>query len=116
MHELPIINSIHTIVVKHALANQVRKVVVVHLAVGALSDLEEDFMQQYFDHVSKGSVAEGAKLVIERIPAVMRCSDCGASYEINLRDDRKLNCPKCGGEKCTLISGREYHIKNMEVL
>jgi hydrogenase nickel incorporation protein HypA/HybF len=116
MHELPVINSILSIVLKHAAANQVQKVVAVHLQVGVLSDLEDEWMQQYFDHLSKGGLAEGAKLVIERIPARMRCTDCGFTYEIDVRQGKKAACTECGGEKGTLVSGREYFIKNMEVI
>lgn len=116
MHELPVINSILSIVLKHAAANQVKKVVTIYLQVGALSDLEDQWMQQYFDHLSKGGVAEGAKLMIERIPAIMQCLDCAKTYEIDIKDTATLACPGCGGEKRSLVSGREYFIKNMEVL
>jgi hydrogenase nickel incorporation protein HypA/HybF len=116
MHELPVINSILVIVLKHAAANRVQKIVAIHLQVGVLSDLEDTWMQQYFDYVSKGSLAEGAKLVVERIPAVMRCAGCGHSFEINIKDGVKPVCPECKGESHNLVSGREYYIKNMEVL
>jgi len=116
MHELPVINSILGIVLKHAAINQVQKIMAIHLQVGAFSDLDDACMQQYFDYVSKGSLAEEAKLVIERIPAVMRCAACGHSFEINLKDGTKPVCSECGGESHSLVSGREYTIKNMEVL
>lgn len=116
MHELPVINSIHTVIMKHAAMNQVKKVVAIHLQVGTLSDLEEKWMQQYFDYVSKGSIAEGAKLVIEWIPAKMQCLDCNATYEVNIKDGKTPSCPECGGSARNLVSGREYYIKNMEVL
>ncbi len=116
MHELPVMNSILAVVLKHAASNQVKKVVAIHLQVGELSDLEDAWMQQYFDYVSKGSLAEGAVLKIERIPVVMRCSACGHSFRINVKDGMKPLCPECGGDKHSLVSGREYLIKNMEVL
>ena len=46
MHELPVINSILSVVLKHAAANQVKKVVAIHLQVGEMSDLEDAWMQQ----------------------------------------------------------------------
>jgi len=116
MHELPVINSILKVVMKHAVTNNVNKVVAVHLQVGELSDLEDKWMQQYFDYLTKGGIAEGARLVIERMPVVMKCEDCGVSYEANLKENKKLLCPECGSEKNTLISGREYFIKNMEAI
>lgn len=116
MHELPVINSILSVVLKHAAANQVKKIVAIHLQVGEMSDLEDAWMQQYFDYLSKGTLAEGAVLKIERIPVVMRCAACGHTYEVNVKDGTKPLCPECGGDKHSLVSGREYFIKNMEVL
>lgn len=116
MHELPVINSILKVVLKHAADNNVKKVVAVHLQVGELSDLEDKWMQQYFDSLAKDTTAQGARLVIERIPVVMKCSDCGMSYTVNMKEDKSLVCPECGSDKHTMVSGREYFIKNLEAI
>ena len=116
MHELPVINSILKVVLKHAVDNNVKKVVAVHLQVGELSDLEDKWMQQYFDHLAKGGIAEGAQLKIERTPVVMKCSDCGFSYVADLKRNKKIVCPECGSDNKSLVSGREYFIKNLEAI
>ncbi len=116
MHELPVINSILKVVLKHAMDNNVNKVIAVYLKVGELSDLEDKWMQQYFDHLAKGGIAEEARLVIERTPVMMKCSTCGISYVVNIKEDKSLDCPECGGDKSTLISGREYFVNNMEAI
>ena len=67
MHELPITESILRVVLKHAETNKVRRVVTIHLQIGKLSDLEDEWIQRYFDYLSKGTLAEGAKLKIERM-------------------------------------------------
>lgn len=114
MHELPVTESILKIVLKHARANDVRKVKTIRLKVGKLSDLEDEWIQRYFDYLSKGTVAEGAKLEIERTPIVMKCNVCSESYEVEAADIGSLPCPACGGKGGTLLSGREYAIKEME--
>ncbi len=116
MHELPVINSILKVVLKHAVENDVKQVIAVHLQVGELSDLEDKWMQQYFDHLAKDSIAEGAQLKIERIPVVMKCSDCGMSFTVDIKEDKSPVCPGCNGQKSTMISGREYLIKNLEAI
>ncbi len=115
MHELPITESILKIVLKHAEMNNVRKVVTIHLQVGKLSDLEDDWIQRYFDYLSKGTLAEGAKLKIERTPVVMQCNACSTPYEVEKESIGDLVCPACGEKGSTLLSGREYTIKEMEV-
>ena len=114
MHELPITESILNIVLKHARANDVRKVKAIHLRIGRLSDLEDEWIQRYFDYLSKGTLAEGAKIEVERTPIVMKCNACSASYEWEASKMGEVVCPDCGGKSCTLISGREYYIKEME--
>jgi hydrogenase nickel incorporation protein HypA/HybF len=116
MHELPVIQSILDIVIKHAEMNDVSKVIKIYLKVGVLSDLEDQWMQQYFDYVAKESVAEGATLEIERVPARMKCNACSFEFEPDMKKDEKIVCPACGNERCNLIAGKNYSVANMEVL
>ena len=115
MHELPITESILKIVLKHAEMNSVRKVMVIHLQIGKLSDLQDGWIQHYFDYLSKGTLAEGAKLKIERTPIMVQCHACSRSYEAEVARMGDLVCPSCGEKGGTLVSGREYTIKEMEV-
>ena len=115
MHELPITESILKVVLKHAAMNDALKVMAIHLKIGVLSELEDDWIQRYFDYLSKGTVAEGAKLVIERAPAKVQCNACSNSFEAETIRISELSCPACGEKGCTLLSGREYYIKEMEV-
>jgi hydrogenase nickel incorporation protein HypA/HybF len=114
VHELPVTQSILEVVLRHAAMHQVRKVHSISLAVGEMSDLEDDWIQKYFDYISKGTLAEGAKLKIERVPVVFRCKACSEEFPANIREDRDIACPSCGGCDLDLVSGREYYIRNME--
>jgi hydrogenase nickel incorporation protein HypA/HybF len=116
MHELPVMESILKIVLGHAGRHRVRKVVAIHLKVGELSDLMEDWMQRYFDYLSKETLAEGAVLKIQRIPVRFRCSGCHAEFGADIRQEKEIRCPECAAERPTLIAGREYFIENMEVV
>lgn len=116
MHELAITKSIFSIVEKYALKNRVNKVITINLEIGALSDLQNEWIQHYFNHLSKGTIADGAKLSIIRIPAIFECNDCNNTFKINSILNEELICKSCNSKKVVLISGREYTIKNMEVL
>jgi hydrogenase nickel incorporation protein HypA/HybF len=115
MHELPVMKSILDIVVKQAQMNSVRKVRAIQLEVGMLSDLEEEWMQRYFDYLSKDTIAQKAELRIQWIPIAFQCQDCKKSFEVERKRLQDVACPSCGQKKLTLVSGREYRIKNMEV-
>jgi len=115
MHELPITESILNIVITYAEKNNVRQVMAINLQVGKLSDLEDEWIQRYFDHLSKGTVAQGAKLKIERTPIKVQCNSCATSYKVEITNIGDTVCPVCGKNEGKLISGREYYIKDMEV-
>lgn len=83
MHELAVTKSIFQIVLKHANRGQVNRVVSVNLEIGALSDLQQEWIQRYFNYLSHGSVAEGAVLKIDGVLAVFHCSHC-RSTDISL--------------------------------
>ena len=116
MHELPVIENILKVVLNHAAKHRVKRVLAIHLEVGELSDLEEQWMQHYFDYLSKGSRAEKARLVIERIPARLQCAQCGEIFPFVTAQDKDNRCPVCAASDCRLIAGQGYFIKNLEAL
>ena len=116
MHELQVTQRILDIVLRHSQANGVNKVISIQLKIGELSDLEDEWVQKYFDYLSKDTIAKNAKLKIERTPVVMKCDKCGHSFEVNIKEVRDIQCPECAHKKSTLMSGREYYIKDMEVI
>ena len=116
MHELSVTQAILKTVLRHAEVNHVGKVLSIRLEIGKLSDLEDEWIQKYFDYLSKDTLAEGAVLKIERMPIIMQCRRCSKSFEADLTTIEDLACPACGATDTTLIAGREYKIRDMEVL
>jgi len=115
MHELPVTKSILDIVLRHAEANEVRRVVAVDLSIGPLSDLEPEWLQSYFDHLGKGTPAEGAQLRVRRSPLTFRCRSCGGEYSANREELDTAACPACGSEDGVVESGAGYMVESMEV-
>lgn len=116
MHELPVTEKILDVVLAHARRNNVKQIIGINLRVGEMSDLEDEWIQHYFSYLAKDTEAAEAKLNIERVPVMMSCISCSQTFRIDLKEMRDIACPHCGDKKCTLISGREYYIKDMEVI
>ena len=116
MHELPVMREVLRVVLKHAAKHGVERVYAVRMRVGELSDLEEEWMQRYFDHLTKGSLAKGAVLKIERVPATMQCRVCGHRFQPDFSSRERIVCPQCAEADCTLVSGREYTVVNLEAV
>jgi hydrogenase nickel incorporation protein HypA/HybF len=115
MHELPVTERILDIVLKHASGRRIRKIVRIHLTIGGLSDLENEWIQRYFDYLSRGTLAENAELAIRRAPIVLRCPACAGNFEIRRDQLGEARCPTCAEARVELIAGREYLVENMEV-
>ena len=116
MYELPVTKSTYEIVVRHAAKNDVAKVIAVMLEVGALSDLQPMWLQRYFDHLSRGSVAENARLHVDRMPAVFECKSCDGRFEVESLVADALACDQCRSRDVVLQSGRQYMVKGIEVI
>jgi len=114
MHELPITKSIFQIVLKHARANNVTRVISVDLEIDALSDLQDEWVQRYFDRLSRGTVVEGAKLRTIRVPTLFHCNSCQQRFEVHSLLDEDLSCGQCASRDVTLVSARAYHVRSME--
>jgi len=114
MHELPVTHSILDIVLRHADANGVRKIQAIDLSIGALSDLEADWLQKYFDHLSRGTVAEGAALRVRRAPLVLFCEPCSSEFTSAREDLDEARCPRCGFRDASVVSGTGYTVESME--
>lgn len=116
MHELQVTQSILETVLDHARRNNVERIVKIHLEVGALNDMKGEWMQRYFDTLSENTPAEGAVLQVHELPAGFTCHDCRHEFDPDLERITSVSCPACGGTNCTLERGREFGIRDMEVL
>jgi len=112
MHELGVTQNILDIAVEHAQKAGAKKIHRIHLVIGGLSGVVSESVQFYFDFVSKETLAEGAKLVFERVPARLRCRSCGEEFEFQ---GETWTCPSCRAAGPDIISGREFYMESIEV-
>jgi hydrogenase nickel incorporation protein HypA/HybF len=87
------------------------RVVRVRLQVGRLVAVVPDALRFCFDVCAQGTPLEGAALEIDEVPARGRCHDCGRETEL----DGLVALCACGGVDLEILSGRELHIKQVEV-
>jgi len=116
LHELQITERILEVALQHAAKHQASRIVVISLRVGELSHLEEDALQRYFGFLSRGTLAEDARLQIEHAPIVLACDACSFSYQVSKAELNDATCPECGDTGWRLVSGREYFVENMGVV
>lgn len=111
MHELVVTESILEITLRHAKQAGDVRVTDLFLVIGELSSVIDDSVQFYWDFVSEGTVAEGAKLHFRRIPAEFACNICGNKYPLN----DNITCPECESSDTRITAGREFSLEAIEV-
>ena len=106
MHELGLCDALLRMIRKIIAEEELTQVSKVTLEVGELSGVLPKYM-----YVIDGTEFEETKLVIEEIPGVARCLDCGAEFHSNAEI---LRCPVCSGNKLMPREGRDMTIKEIE--
>jgi hydrogenase nickel incorporation protein HypA/HybF len=108
MHELSVAAAMVDTVERHARG---RRVSTVTLRIGHLRQVMPDSLSFYFEHVARGTVAEGARLEIIEVPAEMRCSDCAQTWS---PEGAAFRCPRCDGTG-SVEQGEELEVESIEV-
>jgi hydrogenase nickel incorporation protein HypA/HybF len=112
MHEMSIAEGVLAIVEEAARREGVHAVRAVRLEIGRLAAVETQALRFCFESVVRGSIAEGARLVIEEAPGVAWCFGCCASVPLAARLDP---CPRCGGSRLQVSGGTQMRVKDLEV-
>jgi hydrogenase nickel incorporation protein HypA/HybF len=113
MHELAVTESILSIAMEAAQKADARRILVIDLVIGELSSIVDDSVQFYFDILSKGTIAEDARLRFNRKQAEAVCWDC--DHEFAVSAPLLHSCPNCGSARMHITEGKEFSIESIEV-
>ena len=89
-----------------------RRITGVRLRVGTLSGAVPEALRFAFDVVCRGTIAEGASLEMESVPAAGWCPVCRAEFACA---DFISECPRCHNPNGELRRGRELEIASVEI-
>ncbi|MFH2037921.1 MAG: hydrogenase maturation nickel metallochaperone HypA [Chloroflexota bacterium] len=112
MHELDVTQSILSIALENARKVDAKQITGINLLIGQMASLVDDSIQFYWDIISEGTIALGAKLNFKRIPTEMRCFDCGILFFPN---SETFDCPSCGSIRVQVIHGDEMRVDSIDV-
>ncbi len=101
MHELSIADAVVRIACAHA---DGRRIETVEIKIGHLRQVVPDSLAFAFTLVAEGTLAEGAELVMEEVPAAGICRVCGEESEL---PGFPLACARCGSLDVELVRGEE---------
>lgn len=112
MHELSICQALIDQVGRVLRANGGRRVVAVHVSVGALSGIEPQLLEHAYPLAAAGTVAEGAELFVETVPVKVRCRTCHAETEAA---PNRIVCGACRDWQVDVVAGEEMLLQRVEM-
>ncbi|MCW5552853.1 MAG: hydrogenase maturation nickel metallochaperone HypA [Verrucomicrobiae bacterium] len=112
MHEVAIMDEAVRMAVDTAKSSGASRVLGLRLRIGTLSGVVPEAMRFAFDVVCRGTMAEGASLEIESVPASCWCAQCRKEFECA---DLLNECPRCLNVSGELRRGRELEIASVEL-
>ena len=112
MHEMSLCESIVQTLEREAEKQNFLRVKAVRMEIGVLSGVEVEALRFSFDVVTRGTLAEHAKLVIDETQGAAWCMPCARQVNIKRRFDP---CPDCGSHQLQVNGGEEMRIMELEV-
>lgn len=114
MHETALALSILDVVVEKCREAGGHTVDEVRLRIGFAAGVMPEALSFAFDAAKATTVAEHAKLVIERVPVSGVCNECKKEFTVS-EVQYVFSCPACSSKFIDIKTGREMEIVDMEI-
>ena len=112
MHELSIMQSALALALDQAQQAGACRVHTIRLRIGALSGVVPDALVFAFEALAQGTLAEGATLAVDHVPARFWCATCSREFQ---SEDLFAECPDCHHLSGELRAGREMELASLEI-
>ena len=112
MHEMSLAESILQLMEDASADQGFGQVKAVWLEIGQLASVEVEALRFCFDAVTRGSLADGARLEIIEVPGHGLCMQCAATVPMG---EHFAACPQCGSHRVQVTGGTEMRVKELEV-
>jgi hydrogenase nickel incorporation protein HypA/HybF len=121
MHEVSVMSGIVESVLKELEKHDVLRVEEVVLTLGELTFLGEEQLQFAYEIITRDTMLNGSKLVIEPEETELLCLTCGYQGKADKLGEEyhmsmpSLVCPKCRG-KIKVLKGQSCRVTSMKVV
>lgn len=112
MHELAVTEKLYQTVMDEVNRYKATKVYEVRVTMGAFNAFVPECISEYFKLMSTDTPSEGAKLVFNIKPVILKCRDCGTEFEMEYN---RLKCIKCQSVNVDMLSGKEFCIEGLDI-
>lgn len=112
MHEASLVSRFVQATLEEAAACGASRVRAAGVRIGELHGVVDRHLVDFYEAMTRGTPAEGSRLVIERVPATAFCPACRATIS---GPPHFRRCPECGGERLETATGLELTLAWIEV-
>lgn len=112
MHEASLASRFVAATLEEAAARGANRVRAVGARIGELHGVVDRQLSDFFEAMVEGTPADGARLVIERVPATAVCLECRTSVA---GPPHFRPCPACGAARLETGRGLELELAWLEI-
>ena len=112
MHELALCESMLRIIRGEANTRRFLRVRAVTVELGAYCGVAPESLEFCFRVLTRGTLADCARLDMVWLPGEAWCMHCGETVTIKERYD---SCPQCGSYELHATGGQDLRIRDLEV-
>jgi len=112
VHEASLASRFVQATLEEAAARGASRVLAAGARIGELHGVVDRHLVAFYEAMTRGTPAEGARFVIERVPATAVCPRCGKSFE---GQPHFRTCDECGGGRLETGSGLELSLSWIEI-
>jgi hydrogenase nickel incorporation protein HypA/HybF len=109
-------------VLEEAEKRKAKKVTELNVIIGKLTFLGLEQVLFVYEVLTKGTIMEGSKLIINEQEGIIKCSNCGYEGGFKYENDPMyhvpvptLKCPQCGNV-VNIVAGKECTIKSIKMM
>jgi len=112
MDEREIANHVLEVLDQAAYRHSASRVLGVHVEIGGRRVFDPDRLQRAFADATRGTVAEGAQLVVKVLLVRHHCPNCGHDFTA---PGVERPCADCGCPHTEMIGGEELRLLDMQI-
>ena len=91
MHELGIVEEMLKVALGYAAKSHAERITAFNVEMSAAADESEESFRFHFENLTRGTMAEGARVEISRAPVPGKCLACGNEFDWDAQD---AACPR----------------------
>ncbi len=112
MHELGIAEQMLKIALDYAAKNNAKRITTFNVEMSAAMDESEDSLRFHFENLTRGTMAEGARVEISRVPVQAKCLECGNEFDWEAQDQV---CPRCSSPHLRAVLHDEFRLASIDI-